>query len=290
MLLLVGTVPSAQMPLYYGEAELDGDSIKIGDDRIASIQGTGVMLYTVLLLCEVMNVKNPRVLLAGDIGNGKGSRKIYKYLIERFDEVAPEIIVFHYILPIISPMKRIVQKAISANHTPLLIADAGGMYAAKASGTASHFTLFTPDQAELAFLADANASHPAYIKNHLFSAGFHEVPELIEKVYATGNFPQNILAKGKVDYIVSGGEIVAVVDKPNIPVMEGIGGTGDTITGMVSTFIDAGYETSKAAFLAAKINREAAERANVTVSTKIKEIAKLFPEIVKNLGQVASRL
>ena len=273
MLLLVGTVPSAQMPLYYGEVELDGASIKIGNDRVSSIQGTGVMLYTISLLCETLNIEKPRVLLAGDIGDGKGSRRIYKYLDEHFDEVAPEIIVFHYLLPIISPMKRIVQRAISSSRKPLLVADAGGMYAAKAAGMASHFTLFTPDQSELAFLADADASHPAYIKKHLFSAGFHEVPELIEKVYATGNFPQNILIKGKIDYIVSDGKIIAIVDKPDIPAMEGIGGTGDTITGMVSAFIDAGYETAKAAFLAAKINREAAERANVTVSTKIREIA-----------------
>ena len=43
---------------------------------------------------------------------------------------------------------------------PVLIADAGFMYAAKMSGQSSKYDLFTPDVGELAFLADEEAPHP----------------------------------------------------------------------------------------------------------------------------------
>jgi len=45
-----------------------------------------------------------------------------------------------------------------------LIADAGFMYAAKMSGQASKYDLFTPDVGELAFLADEEAPHLFYTR------------------------------------------------------------------------------------------------------------------------------
>jgi len=45
------------------------------------------------------------------------------------------------------------------------------MYAAKAASLTHHFTVMTPDAGETAFLADENATHPAYIKRH-FLNGF----------------------------------------------------------------------------------------------------------------------
>jgi ADP-dependent NAD(P)H-hydrate dehydratase / NAD(P)H-hydrate epimerase len=50
------------------------------------------------------------------------------------------------------------------NRRPILIADAGFMYAAKMSGQAACYDFFTPDVGELAFLADEMAPHPFYTR------------------------------------------------------------------------------------------------------------------------------
>jgi len=50
---------------------------------------------------------------------------------------------------------------------PVLIADAGFMYAAKMSGQAELYDLFTPDIGELAFLADEAAPHPFYTRGFI---------------------------------------------------------------------------------------------------------------------------
>jgi len=54
--------------------------------------------------------------------------------------------------------------------------------------------------------------------------------------------------------------------------LEPIGGTGDTLTGIVSALIHGGYAIEEAAIMAAKINRLAGELANPTPGTQVSEI------------------
>ena len=43
-------------------------------------RGTPALLGTALLTCETLGVEPPTALLAGDTGNGDGSRKLYSSL------------------------------------------------------------------------------------------------------------------------------------------------------------------------------------------------------------------
>ena len=101
-----------------------------------------------------------------------------------------------------------------------MIADAASMYAAKAAGLASQFDIFTPDATEMAFLADAEATHPAYIARHLFDTDVTQTPSLVVSAYRNKNAARLLLVKGEVDYVVNGAEIIDTVSEPNVPALE----------------------------------------------------------------------
>jgi ADP-dependent NAD(P)H-hydrate dehydratase / NAD(P)H-hydrate epimerase len=66
-------------------------------------------------------------------------------------ETSPDYLVIHYCLPIVSLSRLICQSIDVSKKDVFLIADAGGMYAAKAAKMASRFDIFTPDPSEIAF-------------------------------------------------------------------------------------------------------------------------------------------
>jgi len=162
------------------------------------------------------------------------------------------------------------------NKKPIMIADAGSMYAAKASGMAGNFDVFTPDATEMAFLADSNATHPAYIAKHFFDNDITQTPKLVKIAYKNKNVAKLLLVKGSTDYIALDGNIIDVVTKPDIPAMEAIGGTGDTITGLMSALIYSGLGLKKATLVATRSNRIAGEYAKENPATKISQIIAQF--------------
>ena len=168
-----------------------------------------------------------------------------------------------------------------------LIADAGAMYAAKAAGLAQKIDIFTPDAGEMAYLADPKATHPAYVKHLLFELDTSEVVTLIKKAYENGNTPKILLVKGPVDYIVEEGEVVETIDGPSISAMEAIGGTGDSLTGILSALIYGGYEMVAACMKAAKINRVAGKLAQPDPATSILDIVAKIPDALKEVGLCA---
>ena len=134
-------------------------------------------------------------------------------------------------------------------------------------------------QAEMAFLADPAATHPAYVQRHLIDTDIHQTPELIASAYGQQSAARLLLVKGAVDYVVRDGEIVATVTEPDVPAMEAIGGTGDTITGMVSAFVYAGLEPPEAAVIAARANRMAGKMAAATPATRVGQVNAKLPEV-----------
>jgi len=64
----------------------------------------------------------------------------------------------------------------------------------------------------------------------------------------------------------------ATISEPNVPELEAIGGTGDTITGLVSAFAYAGLELPEAAIIDAKSNRMAGKLAQATPATKVRQV------------------
>jgi NAD(P)H-hydrate repair Nnr-like enzyme with NAD(P)H-hydrate dehydratase domain len=99
-----------------------------------------------------------------------------------------------------------------------------------------------------------------------------EVPELIEQAYIHGNSPSVLLVKGPTDYISKDGKVVTTINEPNISSMEPIGGTGNTLTGIVSSLSYSGLDLIKSSIMAAKTNRIAGQHANPNPATKVSEI------------------
>jgi len=278
MMLIAGTVPVKDMPLTFGKAGSEGDFLVVDGQRIPCTQGTAAMVSAALATTEYLKLEAPQVLLAGDIGQGKGSREIYEYLIENVAELAPEVLALHYWLPDMAQTRRLCAAIDKCASRPVLIADAASMYSAKAAGLAEAFDIFTPDAAEMAFLADPDATHPAYVRFMLFN-NMERIPELINSAYQHKNAARLLLVKGAVDYVVRDGEVLAAVTEPDVPVMEAIGGTGDTITGVVSAFVYAGLEPHEAAIISARANRMAGKVAEVTPATRVRRVIDHFPAV-----------
>lgn len=277
-MLIAGTVPVKDMPLTFGKAGSEGDFLVVDGQRIPCTQGTGAMVSAALATTEYLKLEAPQVLLAGDIGQGKGSREIYEYLIENVAELAPEVLALHYWLPDMAQTRRLCAAIDKCARRPVLIADAASMYSAKAAGLAEAFDIFTPDAAEMAFLADPDATHPAYVRFMIYN-DIERMPEVIKSAYQHKNAARLLLVKGAVDYIVHDGEVLATVTEPDVPVMEAIGGTGDTITGMVSAFVYAGLEPHEAAIISARANRMAGKVAEVTPATRVRRVIDHFPAV-----------
>ncbi len=281
MLIICGTIPVENMPLTFGKVRSDGDTFIVGEQRVLCTQGTGAMIRAALSAADYLKTEPPHALLAGDIGLGEGSREIYEYLIDNIADLKPGVLALHYWLPDMSLTRRLCDTVDACADRPIMIADAASMYSAKAAGLAAAFDVFTPDSSELAFLADPAATHPAYIKKHLFNIEGDRTPELIRTVYKNGSAAKMLLVKGSVDYVVEEGKILDTIAEPDVPAMEAIGGTGDTISGMIAAFVDAGITPSLSAMLAARANRAAGRMAGATPATKISRIIECFPDVFR---------
>lgn len=279
MLLICGTAPRKDLPLTEGEAVLHGDTLRIGGAAVPCTQGTAALVSAACKTLEFLGQPPPRALLVGDDGSGKGSRLLYEHLIANLPRLAPQVVVLHYMLPVMGLMRKVSEAASKAKKRPFLIADAAAMYAAKAAGIAREFDLFTPDLSELAFLADPQATHPAYVSRHLFESDSSRIPELVAAAYANGSAAPTLVVKGATDHIAQNGRILDTLSEPNLPALEAIGGTGDTISGMVGALVSAGYDAVTAARIAIRANRTAGLYAGATPATRIWQIVEALPRV-----------
>ena len=279
MMLIVGTLPIKDLPLTLGTVKKEGDLLTVDGQRFPCTQGTGAMISAALATTTYLGLEPPQVLVAGDIGQGKGSREIYSYLIEHVRTLSPKVLTLHYWLPDMTQTRQLCEAISKCEQRPLLIADAASMYSAKATGLAGEFDIFTPDATEMAFLADPDATHPAYITRHLFDTDITKTPELVKAAYQHHGAAKLLLVKGATDYLVKEGDVIATITEPDVPALEAIGGTGDTITGLVSAFVYSGLEPHEAAIIAARANRMAGLSAGVTPATKVREVISHFPSV-----------
>jgi NAD(P)H-hydrate repair Nnr-like enzyme with NAD(P)H-hydrate dehydratase domain len=282
MMLIAGTVPIRDMPLIMGEVAFDGDYLMVDSRRIPCTQGTGAMVSAALATTSHLGIDTPQSLLVGDIGEGKGSRELYQYLIDHIAELLPDVLALHYWLPDMSQTRQLCAAIEKCGKRPVMIADAASMYSAKAAGLAEAFDIFTPDATEIGFLADPEATHPAYIARHLFETDISHTPELARAAYDNHGAAKLLLVKGSTDYIIRDGEVLAMVTEPDVPILEPIGGTGDTITGIVSALAYAELEPHEAAIIAARANRMAGKYAQVTPATKVRQIIAQFSSVFKD--------
>jgi len=276
MLAVVGTVPDQNFPLISGKAILEDDVISIQGNRAPVNRGTPALLAAAIKVGEVMGQPPPVGYLVGDIGLGDGSRRLYRHLSENFGKCDFNAIAFHYLQPDVDWHNRVLFAVEEMAKRPVLIADAGFMYAAKMSGQAPEYDLFTPDVGELAFLADEEAPHPFYTRGFILHQEMR-APELIGWAYQHENAAACLLVKGQPDYVAGLEGIQATIDLPMEEAMEAIGGTGDTVTGIVAALIGAGIEVREAAILAARVNRLAGHYARPTPATQVMDIVEQIP-------------
>ena len=287
--LIIGTVPKKSFPLICGQAVMNGRELMV-DGRVLPIgRGTPALIAAACITANILKIKPPDALLCGDIGDGDGSRKIYRHLVEtglQQKQTYSELI-FHYLQPDVDWHNRILLAIEQLPVRPLLIADAGYMYVAKMSGYASSYDLFTPDAGELAFLADEKAPHPFYTRGFLLHED-HSVPELIQKAFADGNAARHLLVKGKSDYIVVDGVIADIVSTPIVESMEPIGGTGDSVAGVAAALIASRQAISDACSLAARINRMMGLLADPTPAFSIRDLLFCLPHAILSLQTLDS--
>jgi len=278
-LVISGTVPIRDLPLLTGSVELKEHFVKLDGHEIPCTMGTAAMVSAACRTCEAVRIASPTWITAGDIGDSKGSRLIYNYLIDKLASIKPSVLSLHYLMPITVLATKLIDSF--GSKKPVLIADAGSMYVMKSIGASREFDLFTPDPGEMAFLADPSASHPAYMQRFLFEQDTVDVPRLVEQAYKHGNASRVLLVKGAKDYVAKEGRIVAVIEEPFIPTLEPIGGTGDTVTGIASALVSYGMEVEKAAITAARTNRVAGKLANPSTATKVREIIVQIPKALE---------
>ncbi len=282
-MLLAGTLPIRSLKLKAGPGRLAGDGkFMIGEETFPANRGTGAMMAACLSICEKYGLGEPHCVVSGDIGKGDGSILLYNYLKEKLPGMGVKVMTFHYIMPNL-PCHNMVIKVIKAmKKPPILIADAGFMYVAKMSGVARYYDVFTPDLGELAFLADREAPHPFYTRGFIFHME-DRAKELIKLAYEHENSAKFLLVKGEKDYICKDGEILEEVKDPDIPELEAIGGTGDTITGMIAALIYKGISEQEALILSARTNRLAGKLAKPTPATQIGEIIEKIPQALEEI-------
>lgn len=282
MLAVVGTVPNHDFPLLAGKVTLENGEICIQGNKVTIKRGTPALLAAAVKAGEVLGQEKPYGYLVGDIGVGDGSRRLYKYLTQHLEQTNFHTIAFHYLQPYVGWHNRVLAAIDKMIQRPVLIADAGFMYVAKMSGRSDAYDLFTPDIGEIAFLADEVAPHPFYTRGFLLHEENH-VPDLITRAYAHGNAPQYLLVKGRKDYFANKEGIQAIIDNPLEEAMEAIGGTGDTLTGIVAALNAAGMNIQEAAVVAARTNRLAGSYAHPTPATQVADMIKCIPEALEKM-------
>ncbi|MBQ4077376.1 MAG: sugar kinase [Mailhella sp.] len=294
--LICGTVPEAEFPLCMGAWRVDGDMLVPEDVEVCCPgeapaippvpvrRGTPALAASAILAAEALGSEPPAVLLAGDCGDSKGSSALYEFLEKWLALPGADSLhglTFHYLFPSVDGHNRILMALDERTAPrPLLIADAGFMYAAKMSGYAARWDIFTPDAGELAFLADEKAPHPFYTRGFLLAEG-GEAPELARLAHEHGDSARFLLVKGSCDLVVEEGRVVAHADSPCLPYMEPIGGTGDLVTGLLTAYALNGKAPREACLSAAQAARFTGEAACPTPATAVAELMPFIGEGIR---------
>jgi len=285
MIGIVGTVPDLELPLIHGTVRLVDNHIEIQGRRIAVNRCTPALIGAALKASECVLCPEIYAFLVGDIGRGDGSRKLYDFLVRYLHEFDFEVLTFHYLQPDVDWHNKVLFAVQAMQKRPILIADAGFMYAAKMSGQSESYDFFTPDAGELAFLADELAPHPFYTRGFILHPNAN-VLDLIKQAYQHQNAARHLLVKGRSDYIVHEAQVVEKVDYPSVDTMEAIGGTGDTMAGVLSVLCSADFKLTDAAVLAARANRWTGYYADPSPATQVTELIDKIPQaLVKVLNE-----
>ena len=273
MIVLVGTVPF-ETGVYAGPARVDGRSLWVGDARFDVERGTAAMAAACAQVCRFYGSPAPLCVFGGDDGDGEGTELLFAEVSARLGGYDPGVVTLHYLFPKLALARPFVAAVEALPARPQLIADAGGMYLMKAAKQAALFDVFTPDLGELLFLADELAPHPLYVTAETL-ARTDDVDGLVRDARRHGNAARTLVVKGAVDHVYEDGAETHTVRRPDIPAMEAVGGTGDTVTGMLTALRSRG--DAQADHTALVVNRLIAERIACTPATQIAAFIAAIP-------------
>jgi ADP-dependent NAD(P)H-hydrate dehydratase / NAD(P)H-hydrate epimerase len=277
VIVLVGTVPY-DTGVYAGTANLSDDRLRVGNNAFPIERGTAAMAAACAQICCFFGLPRPLCVFGGDVSDGKGTDLMFQELGANLEQYDPDVIVLHYMFTKIAQAEPFMTKVSSLPKKPQLVADAGGMYLLKITKKASLCDVFTPDEAELLFLADEYAPHPLYVRRGLLNK-VKDTDYLIGQIYKHQNAPRIIVLKGAEDCIFENGILVHKYDENSMPAMEAIGGTGDTITGMLSGLRYGGIKDAD--YHAVVLNRLIGKKINCNPATQIQEFIKAIPAVLK---------
>lgn len=280
MFAVVGTVPDEDFPIVAGPVSAAGDRIFIDGREIEINRGTAALLAAAVMVSRYMGKDGPEAFLVGDTGYGRGSRRLYEHLEETLPVRCYTSLTFHYIQPDVDWHNRVLFAVDRMSERPLLIADAGFMYAAKMSGQAEVYDAFTPDMGELAFLADESAPHPFYTRGFILHENNRAAP-LIERAYRHKNAARYLLVKGEKDIAADRSGILETVTEPRTEALEAIGGTGDIITGLLAGLTGVGRDLLPSMMAAIRISRMAGQAADPNPGTQVADIIQKIPDCLK---------
>lgn len=278
--LIVGTLADPAEPLAESAFTWSDGRLIWNGREISPERGTAALMAAYAVMAEALGLPPGRALLAGDDGNGGGSREVYGWLNRQIPENQWSGLTFHYLYPDADWHGRLFLTLDELAPRPILAADAGFMYVAKLCGQAPDYDLFTPDSGEMAYLADPEAPHPFYTRGALIQREPDQ--DLFRAAHQADNAAKTMLVKGRSDYIVWRGQIVHRVDGPLVPALEAIGGTGDTATGLASALMAAGFSPVRAAALAAHLNRRAGLTAAPNPGDGIRSIISGLEQYIRN--------
>ncbi len=277
MIVLVGTVPY-KTGLYTGKTAVRDKTLEVGGASFPIERGTAAMAASCAQVCSFYNLDMPLCILGGDVSDGKGTDLMFQEVLTNIEKYSPDLVTLHYMFPKIKFGEPFLDKIGSLPKRPQLIADAGGMYLMKTISKSYLFDVFTPDQGELYFLADEFAPHPLYVRNDLLNENV-SMEALLDSAYKNKNTAKTTVIKGAVDYIYKDSVKVKELAQPNIAAMEAIGGTGDTITGMLSAFR---YKNDPDAdYKALVLNRLIGELIQCNPATQILDFIKVIPRVLE---------
>jgi ADP-dependent NAD(P)H-hydrate dehydratase / NAD(P)H-hydrate epimerase len=273
MITLIGTVPY-KTGLYAGRADVKDNCLTVDDREFSIERGTQAMAAACVQVCKFYGLDLPLCIFGGDVADGKGTDLMFQEVNSRLDKYSPKVVTLHYMFPKIAWGEPFMDKINSLSVRPQLIADAGGMYLIKTINKSYLFDVFTPDEGELYFLADEFAPHPLYVRSELLHKDVSR-ETLLGEAYRNKTTAKTTVLKGARDYIYREGVKINEVVTPNIPAMEAIGGTGDTITGMLSALK---YKKDpQAEYHSLILNRLIGKKITCTPRTQIAEFIKAIP-------------
>ena len=103
----------------------DGHGISVNRETVALL--TAALLAAWFIPGEAPVIW---VVVPGDTGNCKGGRRVYEPFVDVVSRIKQRGVSFHCLLPDVEWHGRVLATAQALSHVPLLVADAGFIYAA----------------------------------------------------------------------------------------------------------------------------------------------------------------